>query len=543
VTESGPGQAAPVFRSALTPVAFLERSEAVWAGRPAVVDGDRTWTYAQHGERVRRAADALARLLNVAPGDRVATLLPNVAPMLELHYAVPGAGAVLVPLNTRLAAGDYAYILEHSGASVVVAARQFEGPLTAALDLMPGPHPIVVWQGSAAGQPCEYEELLAAAAPVGLRRPDDEDALLSINYTSGTTGRPKGVMTSHRGAYLHSLGVIADSGMTTRSAYLWTLPMFHCNGWAYTWAVTAAGATHVCLPQVDPAAIWQSIATTGITHMCAAPTVVTMMLESPAAAACAPPVQLFVGGAPPSPTLLTRAAALNIDITHLYGLTETYGPIAVCAWNPDWDELPPAERAARRARQGVPTVVSDRIRVVGPDLADVPADGTTMGEVVMRGNNVMHGYYRDPQATAAAFTGGWFHSGDLGVMHPDGYIELRDRLKDIVISGGENIATIEVEQVLTAHPAISEAAVVGAPDERWGEIPVAFVTLAPGAQLDDAEVRRFARERLAHFKVPKRVEVVPELPKTGTGKIQKFVLRERAAQPADEPRDTQGAAR
>ena len=535
MSEVPPEPAAAVFRSVLSPLAFLERSEAVWADRIAVVDGAAAWSYAQHGERVRRAADALSSLLNVAPGDRVATLLPNVAPMLELHYAVPGAGAILVPLNTRLAAGDYAYILRHSGASVVVAARQLAEQLTAALDLMPAPHPIVVWQGSSGGRACEYEELLAAASPGHLQLPADEDALLSVNYTSGTTGRPKGVMTSHRGAYLHSLGVIADSGMTTRSAYLWTLPMFHCNGWAYTWAVTAAGATHVCMPQVDPAAIWQSIATTGITHMCAAPTVVTMMLEAEAAAVCTPPIRLFVGGAPPSPTLLSRAAGLNIQITHLYGLTETYGPIAVCAWNPAWDELGPAQQAARRARQGVPTVVSDRIRVVDPDMRDVPADATAMGEVVMRGNNVMQGYYRDPEATATAFRGGWFHSGDLAVMHPDGYFELRDRLKDIVISGGENIATIEVEQVLSAHPAISEAAVVGAPDERWGEIPVAFVTLLPGAQLDYAEVRQFARDRLAGFKVPKRVEVVPELPKTGTGKIQKFILREQAAHAAGPP--------
>jgi fatty-acyl-CoA synthase len=531
-SELPPGPGPAVFRSALSPLAFLERSEAVWPDRTAVVDGDRSWSYAEHGERVRRAADALRSLLNVAPGDRVATLLPNVAPMLELHYAVPGAGAVLVPLNTRLAADDYAYILRHSGATVVVAARSLEGQLTAALDQLPAPHPIVVWQGSSGGQACEYEELLAAAAAGHLARPADEEALLSINYTSGTTGRPKGVMTSHRGAYLHSLGVIADSGLTTRSAYLWTLPMFHCNGWAYTWAVTAAGAAHVCLPQVDPAAIWRSIATTGVTHMCAAPTVVIMMLEAEAAAACEPPVTLFVGGAPPSPTLLARAAGLNIEITHLYGLTETYGPIAVCAWNPGWDELDPGEQAALRARQGVPTLVSDRIRVVDPDLRDVPADGATMGEVVMRGNNVMQGYYRDPDGTAAAFRGGWFHSGDLAVMHPDGYFELRDRLKDIVISGGENIATIEVEQVLSAHPAISEAALVGAPDERWGEIPVAFVTLQPGAEIDPAEVRQFARARLAHFKVPKRIEVVPELPKTGTGKIQKFILRERAAPPA-----------
>jgi fatty-acyl-CoA synthase len=540
VSDPQPDQAAAVFRSVLSPVAFLERSEAVWSDRIAVVDGTSTWSYAQHGERVRRAANALSSLLNVAPGDRVATLLPNVAPMLELHYAVPGAGAVLVPLNTRLAGGDYAYILRHSGASVVVAARQLEEQLSAALDKMPPPHPIVVWQGSSGGRACEYEELLAAASAGHLQLPADEDALLSVNYTSGTTGRPKGVMTSHRGAYLHSLGVIADSGMTTRSAYLWTLPMFHCNGWAYTWAVTAAGATHVCMPQVNPAAIWRSIATTGITHMCAAPTVVTMMLEAEAAAACMPPVRLFVGGAPPSPTLLARSAALNIDITHLYGLTETYGPIAVCAWNPGWDELAPAQQAVLRARQGVPTLVSDRIRVVGPDMRDVPADGTTMGEVVMRGNNVMQGYYLDPEGTAAAFTGGWFHSGDLAVMHPDRYFELRDRLKDIVISGGENIATIEVEQVLTAHPGISEAAVVGAPDERWGEIPVAFVTLLPGAEIDHAEVRQFARDRLAGFKVPKRVEVVPELPKTGTGKIQKFILRERAALPAGQP-DSKGA--
>jgi fatty-acyl-CoA synthase len=541
MSEYQPDQA--VFRSVLSPLAFLERSEAVWSDRIAVVDGARTWSYAEHADRVRHAADALSSLLNVSPGDRVATLLPNVAPMLELHYAVPGAGAVLVPLNTRLAPDDYAYILRHSGASVVVAARQLEKQLTAALDKMPTPHPIVVWQGSSDGQACEYEELLAAASAGRLQLPADEDTLLSINYTSGTTGRPKGVMTSHRGAYLHSLGVIADSGMTTRSAYLWTLPMFHCNGWAYTWAVTAAGATHVCMPQLDPAAIWRSIATTGITHMCAAPTVVTMMLEAEAAAACNPPIRLFVGGAPPSPTLLTRAAALNIEITHLYGLTETYGPIAVCAWNPGWDELEPAQQAALRARQGVPTLVSDRIRVVDPDMGDVPADGATMGEVVMRGNNVMHGYYRDPDATATAFRGGWFHSGDLAVMHPDGYFELRDRLKDIVISGGENIATIEVEQVLSAHPAIMEAAVVGAPDERWGEIPVAFVTLYPGAHLDYAELRQFARDRLAGFKVPKRVEIVPELPKTGTGKIQKFILRERALLPAAPPADSQDADR
>ena len=506
----------------LTPLAFLERSAAVWAERPAVRDGDRVWTYAAHHERVRRLAGALAGDLGVAPGDRVAALLPNVSALLELHYAVPGVGGVLVPLNTRLAAGDYAYIVEHSGASVVVAATALREPLEDALAQLGAAAPRVVWIGD------DYEALIAGAAPRDLEHPGDERALLSINYTSGTTGRPKGVMTSHRGAYLHSLGVIAEAGLTPRSAYLWTLPMFHCNGWAYTWAATAMGVTHVCLPAVDPPAIWGALLGEGITHMCAAPTVVTMLLESEHAARCPEPVRLFVGGAPPSPTLLERAAELNIAVTHLYGLTETYGPFAVCAWNPDWDDRPQAEQARLRARQGVSTVVSERLRVVDEQMRDVAPDGATLGEVVMRGNNVMLGYYRDEDASAKAFTGGWFHSGDLAVMHPDGYIELRDRLKDVVISGGENIATIEIEQALTAHPAISEAAVVGRPDEKWGEVPVAFVTTTdPNASLDLADVQEFVRARLARFKVPKAVEVVDELPKTGTGKIQKFVLREK----------------
>ena len=432
---------AVVSDSGLTPLAFLERSASVWAGRPAAVEGDRVWTYAEHFERVARAAGALG----VEPGDRVATLLPNTAAMLELHYAVPGAGAVLVPLNVRLAAPEYAYILEHSGARVVFASEELRDVLEKALREL-DERPRVVWDS-------EYDALLADAEPRELRRPDDERALLSINYTSGTTGRPKGVMTSHRGAYLHSLGVIAEAGLVPGSTYLWTLPMFHCNGWAYTWAVTAAGALHACLPRVEPDAIWDAIAERGVTHLCAAPTVVVMMLDSERAAPCPRPVRLFIGGAPPSPTLLSRAADLNIEITHLYGLTETYGPIGVCAWDPDWSELPADEQAAKRARQGVGTIVSERIRVVDEDMGDVPRDGETLGEVVMRGNNVMLGYYRDEEATDAAFRGGWFHSGDLAVMHPDGYVELRDRLKDVVISGGENITTIEVEQALTAHPA------------------------------------------------------------------------------------------
>jgi fatty-acyl-CoA synthase len=363
---------------------------------------------------------------------------------------------------------------------------------------------------------------------VGLERPADERALLSINYTSGTTGRPKGVMTSHRGAYLHSLGVIAEAALTPRSAYLWTLPMFHCNGWAYTWAVTASGAAHFCLPRVDADDIWRHLVGDEITHLCAAPTVLTMMLESELGQPCPAPVRVFVGGAPPSPSLLERAEALNIAVTHLYGLTETYGPFVVCAWNPDWDQLPQAEQLRLRARQGVATIVSEPLRVVDEQMSDVPADGETLGEVVMRGNNVMLGYYRDEEATKRAFAGGWFHSGDLAVMHPDGHIELRDRLKDVIISGGENIASIEIEQALACHPAVAEVAVVGAPDEKWGEVPVAFVRLNPGHEVADDELRTAALDQLARFKVPKRIVTVDDLPKTGTGKIQKFVLREQA---------------
>jgi fatty-acyl-CoA synthase len=513
----------------LTPVAFLERSADVWAERPAVRDGRRSWTYAEHHERVRRLAGGLGVELGIRAGDRVAALLPNVAPMLELHYAVPASNAVLVPLNTRLSGAEYAYILEHCGASVVIAATTLRAPLEEALVQLGAPGPRVVWVEPEGDGSDEYESLLAAASPAQLAHPADERALLSINYTSGTTGRPKGVMTSHRGAYLHSLGVVAEAGLTPRSAYLWTLPMFHCNGWAYTWAVTAMGGQHLCLPAVDPATIWEALLGAGVTHMCAAPTVVTMLLESDRATRCSEPVRLFVGGAPPSPSLLERAVALNIAVTHLYGLTETYGPLAVCAWNPDWDQRRGPEQARLRARQGVSTVVSERLRVVDEDMRDVPRDGETLGEVVMRGNNVMLGYYRDEEATATAFAGGWFHSGDLAVMHPDGYVELRDRLKDVVISGGENIATIEVEQALSAHPAISEAAVVGRPDDKWGEVPVAFVTTTDAdASLDVEEIQEFVRARLARFKVPRAIEVVDELPKTGTGKIQKFLLRERA---------------
>jgi fatty-acyl-CoA synthase len=479
---------------------------------------------------VRLAAGAFGDALGLSDGDRVATLLPNVPQMLELHYAVPGAGGVLVPLNTRLTSDDYAYVLEHSGARVVVAYRPLEAVLAPALERLEAP-PRVVWVekgDDGGGENSEYAAMLREATPADLRRPD-ERALLSVNYTSGTTGRPKGVMYHHRGAYLHALGVIAEAGLSPRTRYVWTLPMFHCHGWAYTWAVTAMGGTHQCLADVDVKQVWRLLAD-GATHLCAAPTVITMLLEAPEAEPASEPIRVFVGGAPPSPALLERAGRLNLEITHLYGLTETYGPIAVCAWNPEWDSRSESEQAKLRARQGVGTVVSEKLRVVDEQMNDVPRDAATLGEVVMRGDNVMAGYYRDPDATREAFRGGWFHSGDLGILHPDGYVELRDRLKDVVISGGENIATIEVEQALATHPAVSEVAVVGAPDERWGEIPVAFVTTRGSESLEPEALRDFARERLARFKVPRRVVVLDELPKTGTGKIQKFVLRERAAE-------------
>jgi fatty-acyl-CoA synthase len=512
--------------SPLTPLAFLERSADVWADRPAVVDGPRSWSYAEHHERVRRGIGALRSELGIESGDRVATLLPNVAAMLELHYAVPGADAVLVPMNTRLAAPEYAYILEHSGARALVAAREHAEVVEAALAQVGSARPRVVWVDEDPAR-CEWEEL-QGSQPQDIVRPGDEQRLLSINYTSGTTGRPKGVMTAHRGAYLHSLGVIAETGLTVRSSYLWTLPMFHCNGWACTWAVTGAGATHVCLSRVEPAAIWDALLG-GISHLCAAPTVVVMMLGADEARECPRPVQLFVGGAPPAPALIARAEGLGISVTHLYGLTETYGPIGVCAWNPAWDDLPVEKQHELRARQGVSTIVSERMRVVDDDMNDVPRDGATLGEVVMRGNNVMLGYYRDPEATAEAFRGGWFHSGDLAVMHPDGYVELRDRVKDVIISGGENISTIEVEQALSAHPGVAEAAVVGGPDAKWGEVPVAFVVASATPPPAEAELQAFVREQLAGFKVPKRIELVDDLPKTGTGKVQKFALREREA--------------
>jgi len=506
-----------VHLTRLTPLAFLDRSAAAFPDRTAVVDGERRLTWADLRERARRLAVALQEG-GIEKGDRVAFLAPNVTELLEAHYGVPAAGAVLVAINTRLKADEVEYILEHSGSRIVVV-----DPALA--ELVEGAQ---VERVLVTGSGGDYEAFLDGA-PDG--EPEDrlesEDDTISINYTSGTTGRPKGVMYTHRGAYLNALAEVVHAGLDSRSVYLWTLPMFHCNGWCFTWGVTAVGATHVCLRQVDPGEVWRLIEAEGVTHLNGAPTVLVMLISDPAAHPLDRPVLVTTAAAPPPPAVLERTAALGFEIHHVYGLTETYGPITICEWNPGWDGLGSEERARLKARQGLNMVTADPVRVVDADMNDVPADAETMGEVVMRGNNVMKGYYRDEQATAEAFRGGWFHSGDLGVMHPDGYIELRDRAKDIIISGGENVSTIEVERALVRHPDVLEAAVVATPDEKWGERPKGFVTLRPGASLSEAELIAFSRETLPGFKAPSQIEFC-ELPKTSTGKVKKFELRERA---------------
>jgi fatty-acyl-CoA synthase len=508
-----------VYVQELTPVSFLRRAAYVFPERESIVDGDRRLTWAETRERTRRLAVALQEW-GLRHGDRVAFLAPNVPELLEAHFGVPWAGGVLVAINTRLLAEEIDYILRHSGARVLVVDESLR-------ELVPEPpvEHVLVTRERGDGS---YDEFLDSAGP-GDPEPRLRTELdtISINYTSGTTGRPKGVMYSHRGAYLNALAVVAHGRMDVESTYLWTLPMFHCNGWCFTWGVTAAHGTHVCLRKVDPPLVWDLLERERVTHMCGAPTVMVMLAADDAARPLEVPVRYATGGAPPPPALIERAQALGFDIVHVYGLTETYGPVTVCDWKTEWDALEPGEQARLKARQGVGHVTSDFVRVVDPEtMRDVPSDGDTMGEVVMRGNIVMKGYFDDPAATADVFRGGWFHSGDLGVMHPDGYIELRDRAKDIIISGGENISTIEVEQALVRHPDVLEAAVVAIPDEKWGERPKGFVTLRDGAELTEAELIAFTRGSLPGFKAPSEIEF-GELPKTSTGKVKKFELRER----------------
>ena len=508
-----------VDRHELDPVAFLTRSAAVFPDRTAVVHGERHISYRSFDERSRRLASALRRR-GLGRGERVAVLAPNVPALLESHFGVPAVGGVLVAINTRLSAGDVGYVLEHSGARFLLLDREL-----AHLAPEDGPETIVI--ADTGGDDDPYEQLLLEGdasfepAPV-----EDEEDVISINYTSGTTGRQKGVMYTYRGAYLNALGEVVETGLGYGSIYLWTLPMFHCNGWCFPWAVTAVGGTHVCLRKVDPAVVWALLDSEGVTHLNGAPTVQIGLVNHPSAHQLEREVTVTVAGAPPSPTLLAQMRELNLRPVHVYGLTETYGPHTVCEWQPEWEGLEAAERSRRLARQGVAYLTADEVRVVDDELADVARDGSVLGEVAMRGNNVMKGYYRADDATAAAFRGGWFRSGDLAVWYEDGYVELRDRAKDIIISGGENISTIEVEQAVVAHPAVLECAVVAMPDERWGERPKAFVTLRPGVEASEAEIVEFCRGRIAHFKCPAAVEF-GELPKTSTGKIQKYVLRER----------------
>ena len=510
------------YRSELTPVDFLRRSARAYPDKIAVVHGHRRYSYARFAERVARLASGL-QAAGLAAGDRVAVLSPNAPALLEAHFAVPAAGGVLVPINTRLQTSEIGYILSHSGARFLFVDEAFY-PQVADLD-RDALQFIRIDDSGEVDDP--YEQFLATAAPDPLPRVVvDEESPLSINYTSGTTGRPKGVLCTHRGAYLNAMGQIVEIGFDRDTRFLWTLPMFHCNGWCCTWAITAVAGTHVCLRQVEPAAIWDLLEREHITHYSGAPTIQIMMVNSPEAHPLSHPVTVAMGGAPPAPTLLARMKELHFEPIHLYGLTETYGPITICTWPDEWNDLPAEKQARLRARQGQGYITAEQVRVVDRDGCDVPHDGVTLGEVAMRGNTIMKGYYHQPEATAEAFRHGLFHSGDLAVWHPDGYIELRDRHKDIIISGGENISTIEVEQILARHPAVLECAVVAMPHEKWGERPKAFVALKDGHTVDEAAIIAFCRQQLAHFKCPD-VVAFGELPKTSTGKVQKYMLRER----------------
>jgi len=498
------------------------------------VDGELRLSYRQFFDRCDRWSAAL-QALGVAQGDRVATIAPNTHAQLESFYAVPQIGAVLVPINYRLTAEDFVYIVNHSGATVVCAHGDYLKVVDGVRDRMPGVRHFVAFEGgSAAGEAggwLDYEAAIAAAGP-GFERPEiSERDLLSINYTSGTTARPKGVMITHRNATINTIGTLLHLPIAVGERYLWTLPMFHANGWTYTWTVTAAAGTHVCLRKVDPATIFALIRAERVSWLCAAPTVLITLASAPPAVRGEVPsgVRVVTAGAPPAAATIERLEGeFGWEVTQVYGLTETAPFITVCAPLPEHQGLPLTDRAVIKARTGVELLTSGELRVVDSDGREVPADAQTVGEIVVRGNVVMAGYYHDPEATERAMGDGWFHTGDAAVVHPDGYVEIRDRLKDVIISGGENISSVEVEGVLLRHPAVQEVAIVGLPDEKWGETPHAFVVLRDGASATDDDLIVFARKHLAHFKAPRGVTFVGELPKTATGKIQKFVLRKGA---------------
>jgi len=515
----------------LSPVKFLERSAAVYPDKIAVVHGAQRTTYRQFSERVNRLANGL-KAMGIGKGDKVAFLCPNIPPMLEAHYAVPMIGAVLVSVNVRLSPGEISYIINHSDSKAVFVDNQLATSILPILDELKKVRFLVNICDASVDKPLDgldYEAFLDKASPQAVKlEVVEEYQLATINYTSGTTGRPKGVMYHHRGAYLNALGEIQESAMTSDAVYLWTLPMFHCNGWCFTWAVTAVGGTHVCLRQVEAATIFKLIMEEKVSHLCAAPTILIMMVSYPEARhlQLQRPLTILTAGAPPSPTIIEQMEALGASMVHVYGLTEVYGPHSVCAKQESWSQLSKDELAKVKSRQGVAYVTALYMDVFDMvTMEPVPRDGKTMGEIVMRGNNVMLGYYKDEKATEEAFRGGWFHSGDLAVIHPDGYVQIMDRGKDVIISGGENISSIELENVLYKHPMVQEVAVVSSPDAKWGEVPKAFVTPKPGTNPTAEELIAFCKENLARFKAPKEI-VFCDLPKTATGKITKFKLRD-----------------
>jgi len=525
----------------LTPLTFLERAAAVFPAKTAVIHGDRSYSYREFAVRCRQLASALAKA-GVGLGDTVAVLSGNIPATLEAHYGVPMIGAVLNAMNIRLDAGTIGFCLGHGNAKVFIVDREFADVARMAIAQLERKPIVVEIDDPVAQYPddtphltaVEYEDFIASGDPAfPWRPPEDEWQAISLNYTSGTTGNPKGVVYHHRGAYLNAIGDILTFGIDGRAIYLWTLPMFHCNGWSFTWGITAAAATHVCLRRVDPALIYPMIKRHGVTHMCGAPIVLNMLANAPDSVKVAfdRVVEVATGGAAPPSPVIEAMERNGFRVTHLYGLTETYGPNTVCAWQSEWDDKPLQERSRQMARQGVRYLTSEDVRVGDPEtMNELPSDGQSIGELMVRGNTVMKGYLKNPSATEAAFRGGWFHTGDLAVRHADGYVEIKDRSKDIIISGGENISSLEVEEVLYRHPKVLEAAVVARPDDKWGETPCAFITPRPTAdELTAAEIISWCRDNMARFKIPRTVVFGP-LPKTSTGKIQKFVLREQARQ-------------